>query len=300
MIERQERALLFKSIVAATKEYIAKLMHDISGRIDDLDRKLQAIPAGPKGEKGDAGERGERGNAGERGLQGAEGPQGPGGERGEKGDAGETTKGEKGEKGIPGDPGPKGDVGPTGMAGQKGESGPVGPTGRDALQIDILPSADLTRSYPRGTFARFDGGVIRSFRDTIPGESLEKSGWEVILSGLSELEVIQQDDARSFIVRSRITGGQATEQKFSLPVLIYRGIYSEGKYAQGDVVTWGGSAWHCQQDTTEAPGKGGDWKLMVKEGQRGKDGKNGEPGKPGPEGPRGRDLTQLSFDGAKY
>jgi integrin beta 3 len=84
--------------------------------------------------------------------------------------------------------------------------------------------------------------------------------------------------------------------------MIYRGIYdSEIIYRRGDIVTWGGSAWHGQVDDIKtAPGKANDWKLMVKEGQRGKEGKEGNPGLAGKDGKDGRDLTQLGFDGRKY
>jgi hypothetical protein len=161
---------------------------------------------------------------------------------------------------------------------------------------------DPSRSYPRGTYARFDGGVIRSFRDTIPNEPLEKAGWEVVIAGLSGIEVLQQEDPRRFLVRCRLTGGGEKETEFRIPVLLYRGVFSSGeKYSRGDVVTWGGSAWHCQADEpASGPGKSGDWKLMVKEGQRGKDGKEGERGPQGPPGRDGRDLTQLALDGRKY
>ncbi len=45
-------------------------------------------------------------------------------------------------------------------------------------------------------------------------------------------------------------------------------------YAPGDVVTHGGSAWHCQKDTAAQPDTANGaafWKLMVKRGDRGKD-----------------------------
>jgi hypothetical protein len=46
------------------------------------------------------------------------------------------------------------------------------------------------------------------------------------------------------------------------------------KYAQHDTVTYGGSLWIAQRDTSASPGdKPADWKLAVK---RGRDGK-GEP-----------------------
>lgn len=76
----------------------------------------------------------------------------------------------------------------------------------------------------------------------------------------------------------------------TFPAMIYRGIYQEGKtYQPGDVMTWGGHAWHCRKATTLRPGfaplcqdqgenfgkpegpQGKDcWVLMVKRGDNGK------------------------------
>jgi integrin beta 3 len=79
-----------------------------------------------------------------------------------------------------------------------------------------------------------------------------------------------------------LTGGIESSGSFSLPVMIYRGVYNpESVYQRGDVATWGGSAWHCQEnDTKTAPKEDPDyhvWKLMVKEGRGGKPGKDGDP-----------------------
>ncbi|RPH38344.1 collagen-like protein [bacterium] len=232
---------------------------------------------GPQGSKGDKGDTGERGLEGAPGVIGAQGPPGINGKDGQAG-----APGPQGEKGDPGSRGEKGEsiVGP---------SGPAGIDGRDALQIDILPSVNFDRSYPRGTYARYEGGIIRSYRDTIPGEVLEKAGWEVVIAGISAIDIVQGDDPREFLVKSRMTGGYITERSFRMPAMIYRGIYKQGDaYRQGDVVTWGGSAWHCQIDNPKtSPSESQEWKLMVKEGRKGKDGKDGErgiqglPGRPG-------------------
>jgi hypothetical protein len=130
----------------------------------------------------------------------------------------------------------------------------------------------------------------------------------VVLAGVAEIEAFQDpDDPRIFGVRTRLTGRKAKAEDVSLiriPVMLYRGIYrSEGKYQRGDVTTTGGSLWHCEIDDPKigpsANGKS-DWKLIVKEGNRGKDGAEGKQGPPGKDGRDGRDLTQLAFDGKKY
>ena len=54
-----------------------------------------------------------------------------------------------------------------------------------------------------------------------------------------------------------------------LPIPKYQGIYTAGlMYAPGDLVTWGGSTWHCRQLTSARPGElASAWQLMVKAGR---------------------------------
>ena len=57
------------------------------------------------------------------------------------------------------------------------------------------------------------------------------------------------------------------------PGLTYQGVFVEGKsYDVGDVTTWAGSTWHCNEVTESKPGDGSKaWTLMVKRGRDGKD-----------------------------
>ena len=57
--------------------------------------------------------------------------------------------------------------------------------------------------------------------------------------------------------------------KDGAPGLRYCGVHVSGRtYDAGDLVTAGGSAWHCNGMTTTAPGDGRpDWTLMVKHGR---------------------------------
>lgn len=84
-----------------------------------------------------------------------------------------------------------------------------------------------------------------------------------------------------------------------LPVLRYQGVWREDvTYTRGDVVTWAGSAWYCEEATTTrkpATGARGAWTLVVK---CGRDGRDGAAGPPGPAGPAGRDWQQL-FDASR-
>lgn len=58
------------------------------------------------------------------------------------------------------------------------------------------------------------------------------------------------------------------EVEFPFP--IYRGVYQDGEYQAGDLVTWGGSLWHADKATCDKPGTD-DWTLAAKRGRDGKD-----------------------------
>lgn len=61
--------------------------------------------------------------------------------------------------------------------------------------------------------------------------------------------------------------------KDGTPGLSYEGTYQEGsEYKAGQITTWGGSSWHCNEVTTTKPGESKAWTLMVK---RGRDGNHG-------------------------
>lgn len=259
---------------------------------------------GPAGERGEPGEKGERGISGEPGLDGKDGMPGERGEKGDpgeqglKGDSGERgLHGEKGEpglngkdgapgqdglKGVPGSRGERGEKGESGIDGKngapgdRGEKGDIGLTGKDgldAIQIEILPAINLDKSYPRGTYARHAGGVMRAYQDT---EGMR--GWEVAWNGADGPPVIEWKDDRMMVYRQTMTDGQEVVHERKFPVPIYRDVWVEGKsYEMGDMATWGGSVWICVVETSiEKPGTGKEWRLAVK---RGAEGKPGLPGK---------------------
>lgn len=93
--------------------------------------------------------------------------------------------------------------------------------------------------------------------------------------GFDDLAV-EQTDERTLTMKA-IRGSQVKELgTFTFPVEIYRGVFVEGKsYERGDGVTWGGSEWHCNEQTTAKPGDGSKaWTLKVKRGRDGRDGKD--------------------------
>lgn len=125
--------------------------------------------------------------------------------------------------------------------------------------------------------------------------------------GFDDLSVVY-DGERTFALQFQ-RGDKLREFQFRMPVMIYRGIWREGHYDRGDVVTRDGSAFVALKDTNEKPAappvgtqESADsaWRLMAKSGRNGKHGLNGEKGERGPEGRAGRDLTQVGSDGTKW
>lgn len=170
-----------------------------------------------------------------------------------------------------------------GKDGQDGQDGKDGQDGRDAAELVILPEIVPTRSYARGTFAKYRGGLVRAVRGTSPivdGKLLD-AGWECLVEGIADVQVEQGDDFRSFAIGVESTSGSAFVKTFAVPALIYRDQYiPETAYKAGDCVTWGGSMWVARAETTEAPGRSNDWRLSAKKGNDGKDWDAPKPAKP--------------------
>lgn len=139
--------------------------------------------------------------------------------------------------------------------------------GRDALHLEILPSIDGAKTYPRNTYAAHDGGLWKSYERTNG-----MRGWECIVEGLKAVSVTQGGD-REFSVTLAKSSGAEVVQKFALPIQIYKGVYRDDtEYEANDTVTWGGSQWASTKSANvEKPGAGDGWVLIVKAGRNGKD-----------------------------
>lgn len=144
--------------------------------------------------------------------------------------------GPPGEKGEPGTVGPPGEKGMAGDRGERGEKGDEGKDGRDGR----------------------DGKDGKDGRDGIP-------------------TIDQLEAAVTAAVEKRVQAEvekRVAETIAALPIVTYKDVFSEGtEYRPGNLVTWGGSIWHCNTATTEKPGVNGSWTLAVKKGRDGRDGK---------------------------
>lgn len=87
---------------------------------------------------------------------------------------------------------------------------------------------------------------------------------------LTDFEV-EQIDLRTLVL-SFVAGEVRHSYEVSLGGFIDRGVFKDGEtYELGDAVTWGGSLWIAQCETTAKPETNGDWRLAVKRGRDGKD-----------------------------
>lgn len=99
------------------------------------------------------------------------------------------------------------------------------------------------------------------------------------------------DGERTYIRRYK-RGDDVKEYKSVIPFVLDRGVWKGGtKYERGDGVTYAGSFWICQQETSARPGDAQDesraWRLAVKKGADGKEGKVGPQGLQGNKGDKG-------------
>lgn len=228
------------------------------GTIKDLGRI-----AGEKGEPGEVGPRGPQGEVGPQGPAGEMGPQGERGEKGEVGDKGERGEkgqpGEKGEAGAQGERGEKGEPGAMGQKGERGEKGDVGPIGERGEKGAV---GDEGARGPRGEKG-LDGRDGKDGRDGIGHAELREAVEATVRTHIADVLKLFSFDGRTL---------SFGEQTHRIPSIVYRGIWSEGEsYELGDMVTFGGSLFHCEVERTEQrPESGSDWRLAVKRGRDGK------------------------------
>jgi hypothetical protein len=259
-------------IVAAVRALMDSKIADVNARIELVQSELAALVASKIAEaiaQLPVPKDGVDGKDGRDGIDGKDGAPGKDGEKGQDGvDGKDGAPGLDGKDGLRGEKGVDGRDGKDGISGKDGRDGidgKDGQHGRDALEIQPV-DLDTTKSYPRGTYATFRGGLVRAARKTSPllTGDLESAGWQVIFNGIAEMEVEESERGARYIVRT--TAGTVLK----VPTPSYRQIYKAGeKYLRGDMVTFGGSVWAATKDNPQGkPGEpGSDWVLAVKHGR---------------------------------
>lgn len=143
--------------------------------------------------------------------------------------------------------------------GLDGQPGPRGPEG-----IPGLPGRDGRDGMPG-----FDGKDGRNGADGL---------------GFDDLDFVYDEHGRLSL---RFSRGEIVKSA-RVPGFVDRGVYESSEtYLKGDGVTWGGSFFIAQCDTSTRPESGPEWRLAVKRGREGREGKTGSQGDRGPKGDKG-------------
>lgn len=156
--------------------------------------------------------------------------------------------------------------GKDGRDGVDGKDGIDGENGRDALALEIMDGIDPSKSYPRNTYATHQGGLWRSFEKT-----KGMRGWDCVVNGIAGID-LAQGSTRDFKMAIKASNGDIVAEHLHVPGVEYQGMYSQKTaYVKGDLVTYAGSLWHCNEaNDDEAPGTGEKWAVAAKRGRDGK------------------------------
>lgn len=204
--------------------------------------------------------------------------------RGEKGDPGQD-----GEPGAPAsdqqvaaaveawlkaNPPAAGRDGADGKDGRDGRDGEPGAPGRDGVDGVAAPvvAAAIKDHAGELVLTLTDGTVLRTgIFDGAPGENGRDGRDGADGMGFNDFDISLGKDERTVIVSFERGDLQRTFE-IGFPVVIDRGVWKADEgYERGDGVTWGGSFWIAQCDTTAKPETNADWRLAVKRGRDGKD-----------------------------
>ncbi len=207
--------------------------------------------------------------------------------------------GNPGPQGEPGAPGPAGKDAPLpdlddivlraaalihtpkdgldGIAGKDGVDGAAGKEGLGIREAFVTEEGSLVLTMSDGSTKAAGRVVGVSGQNGLPGRTGKdgengKDGKDGL--GFDDIRV-EHDGERGFTIKFVRGDRVKSVGTFVIPSLIYRGIFTERQYDQGDVVTWAGSAWVAKETTTAKPGMptpdSRAWQLCVKSGRDGKD-----------------------------
>jgi hypothetical protein len=135
-----------------------------------------------------------------------------------------------------------------------------GPPGRNGLGLAgavIDHAGELVVMLSDGTMRALGAVVGRAGADGRDGRD-----------GLA-LEDLEADfDGERTLTLRLVRGELVKEIPIVLPIVLDRGVWREGGFVKGDGVSFAGSFWIAQRDTTTKPGEpASDWRLAVKRGR---------------------------------
>ena len=177
--------------------------------------------------------------------------------------------GKDGRDGAPGHDGIDGAPG-KGFDGKDGRDGDPGEPGQDGKSItldEVRPVLEGEVAKWALEFERRAADVMQKAVDRLPAPKDGRDGFS-----LDDFDIQAKDGGRSLVFKLK-TGDREVTREIRTASLVDRGVYKAGQaHDAGDAVTYGGSLWIAQADTTASPGgESRDWRLAVKRGRDGKD-----------------------------
>lgn len=155
--------------------------------------------------------------------------------------------------------------GADGQPGAKGEDGRDGADGVGLAGAVIDRAGELNVTLTNGQVRNLGPVVGRDGRDGVNGDRGD-AGFS-----LTDFDTDWRPEEKVLVLRWD-AGETSYSHELFVPYVRDMGVWGEGKsYLKGDGVTWAGSFWIAQDDTTDKPDVGKGWRLAVKRGRDGKD-----------------------------
>lgn len=199
----------------------------------------------------------------EKGEQGMPGPAGADGVDGQDG-----APGAAGRDGVDGTDGKDGRDGEPGAPGERGLDGKDGRDGVGLAGAVIDRAGNLILNLSDGSTRDLGAVIGKDGRDGVDGANGERG--EPGFS-LKDFDTEFRHEDKVLLLKFEASDTLETHEIF-LPYVRDCGVWKEGAvYLEGDGVTWSGSFWTAQKDTTAKPDGSDDWRLAVKRGRDGKD-----------------------------
>ena len=169
-----------------------------------------------------------------------------------------------------------------------GKDGLDGEDGRDGQDRPLIEPVELKadKDYDKNTLGTFNGGLWISTKKALGTPEDDPLAWTCILDAMNDMSVELQED-HTYLLSIRLATGKMLEKQFHIPYPEHKGIWEEGHYKAGQIVTKGHSMWQAIEDTDGClPGNGWKQILSAPRGKTGPPGKSieGPPGKPGRNG----------------
>lgn len=159
-------------------------------------------------------------------------------------------------------------AGQDGVNGADGAAGVKGIDGKDGADGVGLAGAMIGRAGD--LVITLTNGEVKSLGPVVGKDGQHGERGEAGFS-LADFDTEFRHDAKTLVLKFAAGDTLETHEIF-LPYVRDVGVWKEGAtYLEGDGVTWGGSFWTAQKDTTAKPDGSDDWRLAVKRGRDGKD-----------------------------